>query len=89
MIKFFSFLLKCLWHASSFVFSSGPADVTTREEPFTTLGLIGFAFMAVSFLIFSWFVIKFDKLGLRIFVSILAALAIVIIYFLIAYCFVC
>ena len=87
MVDFLKFMLKCLWQGSSYVFSTGSAGTKT-QAPFDVLGIIGFCVLAISFLLFSWFVIKFESLSLRIIISFLISLVIVIVYFLIAYCFV-
>ncbi len=87
MNNFLKFMLKCLWHASNYVFSTGTASAK-REEPFATLGIIGFALLTTSFLLLSWFIVKFDYLPLRIIVSIFISLIVATIYFLIVYLFV-
>lgn len=86
MVNFIKFMLKCIWHGSSYVFTGAPA--VKPQEPFAVLGLIGFAIFTVSFGILSWFIVKLDSLSLRIIVSVLLSLILVILYFLIAYCFV-
>ena len=88
MVDFFKFILTCLWNASSYVFSSGPADAK-REEPFTFIGMVGFVLFTVLFPLFNWVIIKHDSQSLRIAISIFISLALVVLYFLIAYCFIC
>lgn len=87
MVDFLKFMLKCLWQGLSYVFSTGSAGTKT-QAPFDVLGIIGFCVLAISFLLFGWFVVKLDSLSLRIIISLLISLVIVVAYFLIAYFFV-
>ena len=79
MVDFLKFMLKCLWQASSSV---------KPQPPFDVLGIIGLFVLSISFVLFSWYVVKLDSLSLRIIISLLISLAIVVAYFLIAYSFV-
>ena len=86
MIEFFKFMLKCLRYGGSYVFSSGPAG-TNNHEPFETIGLIGYGVLVAAFGVFLLFVIKLDSVNWRAFLSLLASLPIMVIYFLIVFFF--
>ena len=90
MIDFILFMLKCLWHGSSYVFAS--STTVNPPEPFHSIGLIGYAIFVISWGISIWY---FEKVNvtvksfyLEIILSMLIALIPVVIYYVIAYCFV-
>ena len=90
MIDFILFMLKCLWHGSSYVFTGAP-DVKP-QEPFHGIGLVGWYIFVISWGISIW---SFKKVNvtlksfyLEIILSMLIALIPVVIYYVIAYCFV-
>ena len=90
MLDFIKFMIKCLWHGSSYIFTGAPA--VEPPEPFHGIGLIGWYIFVISFGISGWFVLKASKKQtlsyLEIFLSMLVSLIPVILYFIIAYCFV-
>ena len=90
MIDFILFMLKCLWHGSSYVFTGAP-DVKP-QEPFHGIGLVGWYIFVISFGISGWFVLKVIKKHTlsyqELILSIFVALIPVVIYYVIAYCFV-
>ena len=86
MFDFLKFMLKCLWEGSGYVFSSTPA--TASEKPFDSLGISGFGILFSAFVLFDWLIVKCESSILRHTVSALITLSVVVVYFLIAYCFV-
>ena len=84
MRAFVKFLLTCIWNIGGPIESGG----TPSNSLFVILGTVGLAFFSLSFLLFSWFVVKFESLRLRIAISFMISLIIALLYFLIAYCFV-
>lgn len=78
-------MLKCLWHGSSYVFTTGTDP--KPEEPFAVLGLIAFAVFVASLWLFYLFVLKFDSPIKTISVSAMLSLVVVVLYFLAVYCF--
>lgn len=84
MYEFIKFVFTCIWNIGGPIAPDGAPSNTL----FIILGTIGLAFFSLSFLLFSWFVVKFESLGLRIAVSLLISLFVSLLYFSIAYCFV-
>ena len=87
MVDFLKFMLKCLWQGSSYVFSAGSAGEKT-QEPIDILGIAGFGVLVASFFLIYWLLEKFESSCLCTIIILLISLVIVIVYFLIAFCFV-
>lgn len=90
MVDFILFMLKCIWHGSTYVFAS--STTVDPSEPFHSIGLVGWYIFVISFGISGWFVLKVIKKHTlfyqELILSILIALIPVVIYYMIAYCFV-
>ena len=83
---FLKFILKCLFESAGYLVSPTVAGGT--EKPYDWLGMIGFGILISAFILFDWDIIKCKSSILRHTVSALITLSLVVVYFLIAYCFV-